>query len=202
MIRRIAFVAALTLAIGASETMAQSRLSFEMRGGPAFPTADLSQSALGTGAGFELIAGLRLQEHLGAYAGWDWHRFVTDEPFEGGEFDVEDTGYAFGLQFRHPFTDAFGGWLRAGGIYNHIELEDDSGDIIADSGHELGWEAGAGLLFPVSQSFVLTPGIRYRTFSATLDVNDAAVAVDLSYIVAEIGVTWTLGGRTLAARIR
>jgi len=187
------------LLMGASGVQAQSRFSLEFRGGPAFATADLDETALRTGVGFEFLAGFRLQEHLGAYAGWDWHRFPTDEPFAGDDFDIEDTGYAFGLQFRHPFTDVFGGFVRAGSVYNHIELENEAGDIIADSGHELGWEAGGGLLFPVGRNFVLTPGIRYRTYSATLEVNDVKIPVDLSYLAAEIGITWTFGGRTLSA---
>jgi opacity protein-like surface antigen len=191
--------AALVLLTGASTAQAQSRFSLELRGGPAWPTADLGESALETGIGFGFNVGYRLQQHLGAYAGWDWHRFVTEEPFNGGDYDVEDTGYAFGLQFRHPLTDRFGGWVRASGIYNHIELEDDGGSIIADTGHELGWEAGGGLLFPVGQHFALTPGVRYRTFSATLDTGQGEVPVDLSYVTAEIGLTWSFGGRTLSA---
>ena len=190
---------ALFLVAGAGAVQAQSRFSVELRGGAAWPTADVGDATLETGGGFGFNAGFRLQPHLGVYAGWDWHRFVTDEPFSGGNYDIEDTGYVFGLQFRHPITSRVGGWLRGGGIYNHIELEDDAGSIIADSGHELGWEAGGGMLFPIGERFVLTPGVRYRTFSATLDAGDGDVPVDLSYIAAEIGLTYSFGGRTLSA---
>lgn len=189
----------LLLAFGAGTLQAQSPFTLQMRGGAAFPTADLGESALNTGAGFEFGLEYRLQPHLGVYLGWDWHRFTTDEAFAGSDFDVEDTGYAFGAQFTHPLMTSIGYWARFGGIYNHIELEDDRGDIAADSGHELGWEVGGGLNIPLGERFALTPGVRYRTFSTTLDVNDATVPVDLSWVAAEVGVRWSFGGRALAA---
>lgn len=194
---------ALALLAGAGTVQAQSPFTLELRGGPAFATEDLGVSSLKTGGGFEMSALWRFMPHTGAYLGWDWHRMVTDEPFLGEDFDVEDTGYAFGLRFGHPWTNSLGSWVRAGGIYNHIELEDDEGDIVSDSGHELGWEAGAGLSVKLGTRFALTPGVRYRTFSTELDVGDTTVPVDLSYVTAEIGFTWTPGGPTfVAARAR
>lgn len=199
MSKALSIAGVLLMAAGTATAHAQSPFSLELRGGAAIPTADLDDSSMKSGVGFELMAGYRLLPHVGLYAGWDWHRLATDEPFAGADYDVEDTGYAFGLQFRHPFTDRLGGWVRGGGIYNHIELENDDGDIVADSGHELGWEAGGGLSFAVSDRFALTPGVRYRTFSANLDVGQSDIPVDLSYLTAEIGFMWSFGGRTLAA---
>ncbi len=66
---------------------------------------------------------------------------------ETGDTDFEETGYTFGLQFIHPLgtSEKISYLIRAGGIYNHIEVENSAGDITADSGHGLGWEIGAGV---------------------------------------------------------
>ncbi|MBX6365674.1 MAG: outer membrane beta-barrel protein [Gemmatimonadetes bacterium] len=185
--------AALLLVAGAGVVGAQSPFGVEVRGGAAFPTSDLGASSLKTGGGLEFTASYRVQPHVHAYVGWDWHRLATRDAFQGDHFDVEDTGYAVGLQFRHPLAGAVAGWARAGGIYNHIELENRAGSIVDDSGHELGWEAGGGLHVPIGTHLALTPGVRYRTFSATIDAGGGPVPVDLRYVAAEIGLSWSFG---------
>jgi hypothetical protein len=35
--------------------------------------------------------------------------------------------------------------LKGGATYNHIETENSEGEIIDDSGHGFGWQAGTGL---------------------------------------------------------
>ena len=178
---------------------AHAQASLEVRGGAAFPTTDLGPAGLNTGGGFEVTAGYRFLPHLGVYGGWDWMRTSTDGLLLGSDYDVEDTGYAFGLAFRHPLLRSFGGWLRGGGIYNHVELEDDEGDVVADSGHELGWEVGGGLQIPLGERFALTPGVRYRSFSGTLDVDDAVFDFDRSYLAVEVGLQWSFGAPAIAA---
>ena len=199
MSRSITFTVALVLAAGAGGAQAQGPIALELRGGGAIPTADLGETSLGVGFGFGIAGSYRLLPHLGAYVGWDWHRFATDEALLGNDYDVEDTGYAFGMQFQHPMVRGIEGWARAGGLYNHIELENDAGSIVADSGHELGWELGGGFSIPLGQRLALTPGARYRTFSATLEVDQVEVPVDLSYVALEVGLTWTFGARTFSA---
>jgi hypothetical protein len=34
----------------------------------------------------------------------------------------------FGIRFLHPMTDSVAGWVQAGGVYKHIELENSAGD--------------------------------------------------------------------------
>jgi opacity protein-like surface antigen len=89
-----------------------------------------------------------------------------------------------------------------GGIYNHIELEAEDGDLVADSGHELGWEAGAGFAIPLGQRFAVTPGVRYRTFSAQLDLGDGRMDVDLSYVVIDVGMSYAFGRRPVRTALR
>jgi opacity protein-like surface antigen len=199
--RRSTF-AAVALLLAAGAVQAQSPFAMELRGGAAVPTADLDDTALKTGGGFEFTGRYRIMPHVLAYVGWDWFRFVTDEPFAGADFDVENTGYAFGLQFQHPLAGSMEWLLRAGAVYNHIELEDNDGDIVADSGHEFGWEVGGGVSIPLNPRFALTPGVRYRTLSADLDVGAGNVPVDLSYVAIELGIAYSFGARPMAAAMR
>jgi hypothetical protein len=78
-------------------------------------------------------------------------------------------------------------FVRAGGVYNHIEIENESGDITADSGHGLGWQAGAGVAVPLGAKWRLMPGLRYQSLSRDIDVGPTTTDVDLTYIALEIG---------------
>ncbi len=95
----------------------------------------------------------------------------------------------FGLRFEHPFRagSPTAGWIRAGGTYNHLELENSDGDLVEDSGHGLGWELGAGLTLPLSRSWVVTPGIRYRRLNRDLTLESRTVPVELEYLAFEFG---------------
>jgi hypothetical protein len=167
----------------------QSRWRFEIGGGAAVATEDLGDTSLGTGFGFEGIVGYRMQPHMWVYAGWDWHRFPADGSFAIAERDFDETGYAFGLQFEHPIggSDAVALRLRAGGTYNHIEVENPAGDLIADSEHGLGWEAGAGLALRLDDHWQVTPGARFRSLSRDLSLGGAKTPADLRYFAVEMG---------------
>lgn len=201
MLKQIA-VAMSMVVLASGVAQAQGPITLELRGGGAFPTQDLGNAALKPGAGGEFNVSYGLLPHTHVYGGWSYHNFRTDEPFQGANYDVEDTGYVFGLAFRHPLARNIGGWVQGGGVVKHIELENSAGDIVADSGHELGWEVGGGLSIPLTGSIALTPGAKYRSFSADLTVGQTTTPVDLSYVTAEIGLAWTIGGRRGMAAVR
>jgi hypothetical protein len=162
--------------------------SVQFSGGAALPTQEMGDSELGTGLGFEGLVGYRFMPHLGAYAGWDWHHFIADESFAGPDVDVEETGYAFGLQFIHPIGESSLSYvIRAGGTFDHIEIENDEGDIVADSEHGLGWEAGLGLDMAFAGDWHVRPMVRYRTLSRDIDIEEEVTEVDLNYVALEVG---------------
>jgi opacity protein-like surface antigen len=170
---------------------AQQDWSLEFRGGVAFPTQDLGDADLDTGLGLEGSLARRVMPHLWAYAGWDWFHFDGGQVLAGPGLDVEETGYAFGLRFEHPVARSRVAVLvRAGGTYDHIELENDAGDSFGDSGHDLGWEVGGGIVVPIGDAWRLTPGIRYRSLSTSVDVLEVPVDLDLSYVAVDVGVAW------------
>ncbi len=169
---------------------AQNCWSLEIRSGVAVATQDLGDADLSTGFGFEGTIAYRFMPHLAAYCGWDWYHFSADQSFAGADVDVEETGYVLGLQFVHPLGESsLAYFIRAGSMLNHIEIENDEGDIVADSKQGLGWEVGAGMVFSLDDCWNLAPGIRYRSLSRDIEIGAASTPVDLTYLAVEIGLS-------------
>ncbi len=170
-----------------NKLMAQNKWSAEFRPNISFPTEDLGESNIETGFGFELTVGYRFMEHLHAYAGWGYNNFSLED----SNADVDETGYTFGLQFIHPLgtSESFSYLLRAGAIYNHLELEDGDGDLIDDSGHGLGWQIEAGLDYALGNNWNLRPSLRYRTLSRDLEVENQTFDIDFNYLSFGLGIS-------------
>ncbi len=181
-----AFLFFLTLTLSA-----QRPWSLELRGDAAFPTQELGDADLKTGFGLEATLAYEFVPSLAAYAGWGWHRFSADGAFAGIDADFEETGYTFGLRWQRPLGGAFDFFVSAGALYNHLELENEEGDITADSGHGFGWEAAAGLAIRLGERWQLRPGVRYRSLSRDLDIGNTTTEADLRYLTASLGVAWT-----------
>lgn len=172
-------------------SFAQDKWSAELRPGINFATSDLGDAELKTGFGAEFALGYRFVPTLGAYVGWGWNQFKTDNnSFAGtGDTDFEETGYTFGFQFIHPIAESSTSYLvRIGGIYNHIEVENSAGDITADSGHGLGWELGAGLNFDLGSNWNLRPQVGYRALSRDIGIGNVTTDVDLNYVSFGVGI--------------
>ena len=189
----LAFTLALLLmassAFAQDRVLTHDRFSVEIGGDAAFATQDLGAANLGTGFGFDVAVAYRFMPHLSAYGGWGWQHFGADGLFTGMNMDAEETGYTFGLLFAHPLgSSPLGYFVRAGGVYDHIEFE---GDLTADTGHGLGWQVGAGLVVPVGSKWQLMPGVRYRSLSRDLDVGDVTTNLDLTYVTVHVGFART-----------
>jgi hypothetical protein len=184
----LAMMCVITAAIPAN---AERRFAVELRAGGG-PSQEPDDVALDPGLGFEVLVEYRLMPHLLGYGGWDWHHFGSEESFAGANTDFEETGYAFGLRFEHPFSGEAGDgpawWVRGGATVNHIEVENDNGDIIADSDHGLGWEAAGGMTFHVAERWNLLPGVRYRERSHEVVMSGTTRTVNLSYMLFELGI--------------
>lgn len=178
---------ALALAALSLPSAAQSRWSAEARAGAAFATDKLADADLGTGIGFDATVRFRVQPHLFAYLGWGWMHFTDDATLTTTESDVEETGYVYGLRFQHPMRDRVELWLRAGGTFNHIEIEDGNGEIVADTKHGAGWELGAGLAMRFRDQWQFTPGIRYRALERDLEIGAVTRSATLNYLAVSVG---------------
>lgn len=176
----------------AASLPAQQRWTIDLRAAAAAPTQKLATTELDAGLGLSGTVAFRLQQHLHLYAGWDWMHFKADDSFAGSDVDFEETGYTFGLRFEHPFRGESRGLayrLEGGGTFKHIEIEDDDGELIADSDHGLGYEAAAALLFPLGSGWRFTPGLRYRSLDREFRIGSAATDAGLRYVALELGVS-------------
>lgn len=184
---------AVVLLLAPSAVAGQSRFSLELGGGVAIPVQDFGNAELGTGFGFGANVRYRFQPHLAAYGGWEWHHFSAD--LAPAELDVEQTGYTLGLRFEHPLGGerAAGDlspawWVRAGGILAHVELEDAAGDPAGETDHGLGWEAGAGISWPLSDRIAVAPGVRVRMLGREIDMGFGVQDATLTYVAVGVGV--------------
>jgi len=166
----------------------EKRFGFELSGDASLATRQLGGATLNTGNGFEGIFHYRFYKHMGIYAGWGWNHFAADESFAGSNMDFEETGYVFGLQFKHPLgTSRVSYYLRAAGLYNHIEIENAHGDIIHDTGHGMGYQLAGGMDLPMGSGWSFTPGVRYNALSRELKSEDIVRQLDLNYLSLRIG---------------
>jgi len=186
---RLFWASMIMLFVSLNALQSQPRWGFEIRPGLSFATDELGEATLETGFGFEALIDFRVLPHASVYGGWGWNRFPADAALTGSEVDVEETGYLFGLQFKHPVGNQnIAYFLRGGGIYNHLELENQDGKITHDSGHGWGWQASAGLDIPFGSNWHLKPGVKYQSLSRDFVIENETRPVDLKYITLSLGL--------------
>ncbi len=185
-------IVALTLLTVFNQSRAQDKWSLELRPGVNYATQDIADANLELGFGTELTIAYRFMPHLAVYAGWSYNNFAVDQSFAGTDASFEETGYTFGFQFIHPIGESTLSYLlRVGGTYNHIEIENNDGDIIIDSGHGLGWQAEAGLVIPLNERFSLLPSVRYRSLNRDIKIENENTSVNLNYLSVGVGLSWS-----------
>lgn len=168
---------------------AQSRWSLEIRPGLNHATKDFVDADLGTGYGLEGTVSYRFTAHMSVYAGWGWNKFQSTRSFAGPDAGFEETGYTYGLQFFYPIRRAnIHLMVRGGATTNHIEVENNQGDIIADSGHGIGFQLEGGAAFLFGTRWRLMPSIRYRSLSRDLRVGNMRASAELNYVSAGVSV--------------
>jgi len=167
----------------------ESRFAFELSGGPAWAVSQQGISDLNTGLGFEGIFHYRFFFYIGVYAGWGWNKFAAESSFVGNQVDLEETGYVFGLQFKHPIGNSpLAYYLRAAGLYNHFEIENEQGEIMIDTEHGLGWQLAAGLDIPLSDAWHLTPGVKFNALDRDFSSGGADRNLQINYLTARVGI--------------
>jgi len=156
--------------------------------GASLATSKPSEAKLNPGFGFEVILNYRFLPDTGIYGGWGWNRFGADNSFAGNDVCFEETGYNLGLQFKHPIGEsATSYYFRAGGLYNHIEIENADGDITHDSGHGLGWQLAGGVDINLGKNWSLTPGVKFNSLNRDVKNEGVNVPLDLNYLQFIIG---------------
>lgn len=177
------------LIAGSAAGVEAQRFTADIRPIVATPTR-LAGADLEVGIGFGATLAMQLQPHLHVYGGWDWLQFGSNNSFGGLHHDFGETGYTFGLRFEHPLGDAspMRYRLEGGGTYKHVEIEDEDGDIVADSKHSPGFEFGMGLLWPAGETWRVGTTVRYRSLHPDF-TGSATTSGTLRYMGLEMGVS-------------
>jgi hypothetical protein len=179
------------LLIGVTATAQEygKRFGFELSGGLSIATSKPGDASLNPGFGFEGILHYRFMPHTGIYTGWGWNRFGADNSFAGTDVCFEETGYVFGLQFKHPIgTMPLSWYLRAGGLYNHLEIENAAGDIIGDTGHGLGFQLAVGFDLPLGRNWSFTPGLKFNNLSTDIEMEGISTNLNHNYLSLRAGI--------------
>ncbi len=178
-----------------SPTAAQGLLPFsaEVRAGVAFSTGDLAEDAeIDMGYGFEINGKYQFNPLLAIYAGYDRYEFSgePEEAIGNVESELTDAGVVLGAQVSLPLP-GFGPWVRGGIMYNQATtgFSDDGASLAFESERALGFEVGGGLSFPLGPFVSVTPGVRYRAHSPEFEIFDEPEAVDISYLVVDLGLS-------------
>jgi hypothetical protein len=180
-----------TLSLGAFAQETTRKFGLELRPGASLATQKLGDAELKPGLGFEFLLEYNVMKNAAIYAGWGWNKFASDgQSFAGVDVDFEETGYVFGLRYTWLLNDNdLGLFAKAGGIYNHIEMENENGDIMGDSGHGWGWQAEAGVDIPLGSGWKLRPGLKYQSLNRDLEFGSINQNVNLNYISLGIGIS-------------
>jgi len=167
----------------------QHRFGFEFNAGASMALTKPAGTTLKPGFGFDGVFHYRILSHTGIYAGWGWNRMAATASFAGDDVCFEETGYAFGIQHIQPLTNGpLAVFLRAGGLYKHIEVENAAGDITHDSGHGLGFQLAGGIQLDLGSNWSLQPGIRFNYLSRELDIEGVTEALDHHYLSLRLGL--------------
>lgn len=177
------------LSLNGTTQAQERRFGLEISGGPSYATSEFAEG-LRMGFGFDGTIHFRFMNHTGVYAGWGENWFTTETSSSVNNRDYEETGYVLGLQFKHPLKDNRSSWfLRAGVLYNHIEVENDNGDILEDTGHGPGFQLAAGVDFDLGSSWSLTPVIKFNYLTRPLDSEESSqVDTNFNYITLRVGI--------------
>ncbi|MBK5721466.1 porin family protein [Dysgonomonas sp. Marseille-P4677] len=168
----------------------ESRFGFELDGGASLALKKLDDAKMKIGLGFEGTFHYRFYKHMGVYAGWGWNNFSSKKSFIGNNCDFEETGYVLGLQFKHPIGNSpVSYYVRAGGLWNHIEIENNDGDIIKDTKHGLGYQLAGGVYIPVGRKWSINTGIKFNSLKrGNIEFADHNKTLDLKYLSLRVGI--------------
>jgi hypothetical protein len=182
-----ALIAALPLSLTAQSE--EKRGAFEINGGIALSASLPGDVISNVGAGAEALFHYRVTKHLGLYGGWGYNAFRGEYEPAGNRCDFEETGYIIGLQYKRPleFTNV-SFFVRGAFQYKHIEIEDPSGELLFDTTHGPGGQAGFGLDLPLSEKWSIVPELKFSTLLSKADIATAEQIPDRNYFSARIGI--------------
>ncbi|MFB6342959.1 outer membrane beta-barrel protein [Saccharicrinis sp. FJH62] len=179
----------LVLSLSCFAQESEKRFGIELNSGASVCTKKTDDVTFNPGFGFEGILHYRFMSHLGVYAGWGWNRFGSEMSFAGNDVCFEETGYVMGLNFKHPLGQSkMDYFLRAGALYNHIETENNAGDIINDTKHGWGYQLAGGIAIPFGNNWSFTPGLKFNSLVRDTEFEGDSQTLFYQYVSVRVGV--------------
>lgn len=179
LLRACALAAACAAADPLAAQLAGIPLSVEARGGIVLPAGRFRRSAEGGPAG-EVSATWHALPRIGFYAAYGWNRFPYDGT--GVPEHLADRGFSAGVRIGVPMLlIPIDPWIRAGTVAHQLRGE----SLGEDS--ERGFEAGAGLAFPLARGLTLTPGVLWTRYPYGSGAADGA-QLRVRHLRADVGV--------------
>lgn len=147
-------------------------IAVEARVAGGLPVGEFADTRPGIGAtsGFGVRVGGRVEmtPTISLYGLYEYTRFGCDV-CEGIALDPEvaDGGFEAGVRAELPFRPAgFASWVSAGALLGHqLELSGPDGAIASDPA--VGYAVGAGVELPIAPSLTISPGLHYRSYTAS-----------------------------------
>jgi hypothetical protein len=179
------------LALCPPQIEAQQRaLSFDARGGYSFPISDFgdgTESDFGFGAGVVFS----LTQSFGIYGGWARDAFGCEELIGCDEdTQLQVQGFEAGVKFLIPTEARILPWLKAGLIAHEMKVDTDAIDFESD--REYGFQAAAGLDFPLGEVVSVSPGLRFNMLEIGED--DAFADPEVKYLSFDLGLHFHIPG--------
>ncbi|HCV15652.1 MAG TPA: hypothetical protein DF637_04895 [Rikenellaceae bacterium] len=196
----IAILSITSVAVFSQETCSKyslkHRFSVELGGGHSRTVVKPGGFKVSEGMGADAIIGFNAYKNFGVYAGWGWNNFSNEH------FDFEETGYMYGIQYKNAFKESkFSYTLRAGALYNHIEVEgahdSDFDGFYYDSGHGLGFHSSGALEYSLGKGWGINATVKYHQLNRTVVLPDSELLpnpgetdynIHLKYIGLRIGI--------------
>ena len=142
------------------------RLSFEIRGGLNRPIGDFRDAGGRGDASFGVDVFFDVTGDLALYAGWGRDQ-LSCETCAVGE-GVDSQGFELGALYAFPMEGPWRPWLKAGGM--RYEADAELPARTPASGGGIGFQLGAGVIFPLGDVLSVSPGIRFQRFTPDADV--------------------------------
>lgn len=168
---------------------AQQRWSAEFRPGLSIPTEKLGENDIKVGYGLEAKIAYKMMPHLRVYGGWAWNEFRSGSGSEPPNIKIDETGYTFGFELTLPVTrPPLTYYVFAGGVYNKINIEDITNNVMANSDHGLGWQLGGGLDYEFATHWSVRPEVKYHSLKGDVELLGVTESVSLNYIGFSVGL--------------
>lgn len=188
---KVLFAAALmaTIPLGLVAQSEEKRGGFEVNGGISLAASLPGDVITNIGAGAEALFHYRVTKHFGLYGGWGYNAFRSDYELARHRCDFEETGYIIGLQYKRQLEfSSVSVFVRGAFQYKHIEIEDPSGELLFDTTHGPGWQAGFGLDLPFSEKWSIVPEMKFSVLTEREDLATFETIPDRNYFSLRIGL--------------